>query len=429
MKTILIVDDQPTMITLLLDMFGSFFEEIRVLTANNGEDAIEIVKNEDVDLVVTDLEMPVMTGYDLLSYLISNHPNINVIVVTGAGSPEIEEHVYICGSFGYLEKPIKMEVFIELAKAALFPTATGHIKGINLASFLQLLHMERKSCTVKVSFGIRKGYLYLTDGEIVNARFENNQGEIAAYSLLRWPNPDIEIQSAPRKIARNIDNSLDFILMESAKKQDEYRRDSGAYQRLTLENYIPQSNEPPKNYNSNSRTTGSFQRYTLESNHLEVEKLKNSSENSIKAEIPFSATNSQSHLTTLQILQNSPNQKTPLEEKILRKWKFIESAFSDETICVFATYIGEEKITPLQGNDNLELLSEEVANMLNIVFFFSNDTTKGIFEFIDNVFGVIIVWNRTENYTIVVMDGFADKNAITWFRRKRVILEKAFLSD
>jgi CheY-like chemotaxis protein len=59
--TVLIVDDEP----MLLDIFSEWLQEekCRVLTAGNGAAALEILRNHHVDVVVSDVRMPVMDGY------------------------------------------------------------------------------------------------------------------------------------------------------------------------------------------------------------------------------------------------------------------------------------------------------------------------------------------------------------------------------
>lgn len=82
-KVILIVDDDPD-IRLLLD-FNLSAEGYDILEAANGADALEIIKTNNVNLVITDLTMPVMDGYELIKNLreISTTPRIPVLLLTG----------------------------------------------------------------------------------------------------------------------------------------------------------------------------------------------------------------------------------------------------------------------------------------------------------------------------------------------------------
>jgi CheY-like chemotaxis protein len=107
MKYVLIVDDEKTFQLTLLDGLRTFERDFRVLTAENGEKAEEILKTLPVDLVVTDLKMPEMDGFELLAYIKKRHPHTPVVVMTAFGNPELEQWLRSLGIHGYLEKPFE----------------------------------------------------------------------------------------------------------------------------------------------------------------------------------------------------------------------------------------------------------------------------------------------------------------------------------
>jgi CheY-like chemotaxis protein len=106
MKHVLIVEDEKTVQLTLLDGLRKYEKEFRVLTAENGVVAKEVLEKLPVDLVVTDLKMPGMDGFELLSLIRRNHPYIPVIVMTAFGNPELEKWLESVGIFAYLEKPV-----------------------------------------------------------------------------------------------------------------------------------------------------------------------------------------------------------------------------------------------------------------------------------------------------------------------------------
>ena len=106
MKHVLIVEDEKTVQLTLLDGLRKYEKEFRVLTAENGIIARQVLEKLSVDLVVTDLKMPGMDGFELLSLIRKNHPYIPVIVMTAFGNPELEKWLQSVGIFAYLEKPI-----------------------------------------------------------------------------------------------------------------------------------------------------------------------------------------------------------------------------------------------------------------------------------------------------------------------------------
>jgi CheY-like chemotaxis protein len=119
LKYVLIVEDEKTFQISILDGLRRHEEEFRVLTAENGKAAKEILETLPVDLVVTDLKMPEMDGIELIAYIRKNHPYTPVIVMTAFGNPELENWLQSIGVFGYLEKPIDFEEFTNKILSAL----------------------------------------------------------------------------------------------------------------------------------------------------------------------------------------------------------------------------------------------------------------------------------------------------------------------
>jgi response regulator RpfG family c-di-GMP phosphodiesterase len=78
--TILAVDDEPANLRMLERLFH---REYRVLTAASGEQALDILRQERVSLIITDQRMPGMSGTDLLRLAMADHPEAVKIILTG----------------------------------------------------------------------------------------------------------------------------------------------------------------------------------------------------------------------------------------------------------------------------------------------------------------------------------------------------------
>ena len=92
MMKILIVDDEPHMRLLVSAMLES--PEHELLTAENGNDALTILRREQIDLVITDLVMPEKNGIDLILEIRQLAPNAKIIAMSGGGG--------LNGRFDYL---------------------------------------------------------------------------------------------------------------------------------------------------------------------------------------------------------------------------------------------------------------------------------------------------------------------------------------
>jgi CheY-like chemotaxis protein len=224
MKNVLIVDDEKPFLLSLVDGLSSYDCNFNVLTAENGKKAVDILKTVKIDLLITDLNMPVMNGFELLSHMSSNCTDVPVIVMTAYASPEIEERLRSVGIFHYVEKPIDLEKLAANILEELAEGSEGHIRGITLPAFLQLVEMERKTCTLRITSRTREGSLYFAKGELVDAETKESRAEEAAYDIACWENPKIQIESICRKRKKNITTTLNHILMEAFRLKDEKER-------------------------------------------------------------------------------------------------------------------------------------------------------------------------------------------------------------
>jgi len=107
METILVVDDEKNYPLIL----GAVLEEegFEVITTNSGQEALEIVKGSDVDLVLTDMRMPRMDGIKLLEKIKAEDAELPVIMMTAHGSVEKAVEAMEKGAFSYILKPFDNE--------------------------------------------------------------------------------------------------------------------------------------------------------------------------------------------------------------------------------------------------------------------------------------------------------------------------------
>jgi CheY-like chemotaxis protein len=108
MKYILVVDDEKIFQLTLLDGLRTFGKDFRVLTAENGKEAKDILRAFTIDLVVTDLKMPKLDGFELLAYMKKSYPHTPVIVMTAFGNPKLEQWLRSLGIHAYIEKPFDL---------------------------------------------------------------------------------------------------------------------------------------------------------------------------------------------------------------------------------------------------------------------------------------------------------------------------------
>lgn len=114
---ILVIDDEQNIregLATALEMDG-----YNVATAVNGKDGLEYVVAHEVDLVITDLRMPEVSGEDVLSRVVAEYPGVPVIVLTGHGSVETAVDAMRAGAYDFLTKPLNLDRLSLLVKRAL----------------------------------------------------------------------------------------------------------------------------------------------------------------------------------------------------------------------------------------------------------------------------------------------------------------------
>lgn len=221
LKIVLFVDDEVS--TLRFYSAGlRGLHEFKFLLAENGQQALDALKANNVDVVVTDLSMPVMDGFALIAKLSAKYPSIPVLVVSATAETNGGEALQL-GAIRVLPKPPRLSLLMEEIRAAAQRTADGLVRGLSLSSLLQLLNWEQKTCTLTVKSKDRIGMLYLHQGEVVSAAFREHEGIIAAYEILSWEHPETEFVETCR-MDRIIDLPVAELLMNVAMITDNATR-------------------------------------------------------------------------------------------------------------------------------------------------------------------------------------------------------------
>ena len=101
MKKILFVDDDLLIRTITTNILDR--SPYRVKTAADGFEAIQLLKSEAFDLVITDVDMPKMNGSELLNYIQNHYPNLDVIAISGSVTLTSEQ---LNGFYLFVSKPV-----------------------------------------------------------------------------------------------------------------------------------------------------------------------------------------------------------------------------------------------------------------------------------------------------------------------------------
>jgi two-component system chemotaxis response regulator CheY len=115
MPNILVVEDSPTM-RQLIGFAIKRIPESKVIEATDGVDALKKLSSEKIDIILADINMPIMDGLKLVS-LVRNNPvykNIPIIMITTEGAEEDKKKALAIGANAYLTKPIQTQELMRL---------------------------------------------------------------------------------------------------------------------------------------------------------------------------------------------------------------------------------------------------------------------------------------------------------------------------
>ena len=90
MRKVLFVDDEECIRDWMASLFRSHFgSEVELLTAENGKQALDIINSTSIDLILSDLRMPEMSGIELMAHLTTSRIHTPIIFITGYATPSV----------------------------------------------------------------------------------------------------------------------------------------------------------------------------------------------------------------------------------------------------------------------------------------------------------------------------------------------------
>ena len=226
-QKILILDDEQDILEIYQEILARLPSQPDIRTSNSGPDAITLLEGEPFALLLVDLKMPQMDGFQVLAIVRRRFPTLRTVVMTGATDEDLRGRAYRIGVDLYLEKPKtgrEIIFFVDCIESLLERESQGGFRGVQSKTLLDIIQMEcltQNTCVLKITSAAGEGRIWVQKGEIVDAALDDRNGKAAIVEMLSWKAGNFEILPYGLPRPRTINMNYESLLMETAQTLDE----------------------------------------------------------------------------------------------------------------------------------------------------------------------------------------------------------------
>jgi CheY-like chemotaxis protein len=228
-KTVLLVDDDPDFRTLsarlLRELSGARWE---IATCASGGDALAWLQQATADLIVLDVNMPVLDGVQLLGLLQRRYPSVPKVILTGDASPDQRAACLTAGAEMVLDKPLAADgwrsvhgALDTLLHAPKEDGFRGVLRRVSLPDVIQMECLAGNSSILEVTGAGLRGRLYIQRGQIVHAQIADLTSVEALNQILCLAGGSFHLLPFTDPAEQTISGPWEFLLMEAARLRDE----------------------------------------------------------------------------------------------------------------------------------------------------------------------------------------------------------------
>lgn len=234
MKRILVVDDEDDMLWMLQRNLNKNMENVEILAAHSGEEALDILGENEIDLVLTDINMPGISGLDLLIEIKNLYPKTGVMIMTAYPSSGYKDMAMMNGSLRFIEKPFDIHDLREQVKDVLSRDDyfRGVVDGVELIDIVQFNGLSKSTSALKVTTGEAEGMIFFKDGAVIHAMYDQKTGEEAFYKILAFQGGTIENMRGVEPPLISIRKNIEALLLEGAARTDHNNTDTNRGEKM-----------------------------------------------------------------------------------------------------------------------------------------------------------------------------------------------------
>jgi CheY-like chemotaxis protein len=226
---VLLLDDDRRFLETVGELFTVWSHDSwQVHTAHNTARALALLQEQQFDLAVVDVNMPVVDGVQFLRLLNQKHPQLKKVVITGYADESRRNECLANGAELFIEKPRSQEgfetVFATLNELLDWQAQEGFrgvLRKVGLQDVIQMECLGRNSSVLDVANQRLRGRIFIEHGNIVHAVAGGQTGIEAFNRLLALAGGEFSIKPFEPPPERSIDSQWEMLLMEAARQRDE----------------------------------------------------------------------------------------------------------------------------------------------------------------------------------------------------------------
>ncbi|MCA9741153.1 response regulator [candidate division KSB1 bacterium] len=220
-KAILIVDDEEDLTWSISRYFRRSDDLFETFCVSSGDQALEFMQKNHVDLLITDVKMPGISGLELVNIVLKKYPRMKVIMMTAYGSDEVQTRLDTAQPIFFVEKPFELLLLRETVYTALnIPEQNirNSLLNTRIKEIIAFTCKAGKTSQLTFHRGISQGVVYFKQGEIVHAECGELEGENALFNILDWGKIDFfssfDHRVSKRTIRRNWESLLNTAMID-----------------------------------------------------------------------------------------------------------------------------------------------------------------------------------------------------------------------
>jgi len=230
------VDDEKDFLETIRALFMAWSNDTwQIECATSADQALEILKTRPFDLIVVDVNMPVLDGVQFLRVLTRRHPDLKKAALTGFATEERRSACLASGAELFIEKPRSADglksIFAMLDELVTWKPHAGFqgmLRRVGLQDVIQMECLGRNSSVLEIKDRQIAGKIYIEDGRIIHAAAGEATGESAFHKLLSLEGGAFQLHPFEAPPAHTIEGQWEFLLMEAARVRDEKAAQSPA---------------------------------------------------------------------------------------------------------------------------------------------------------------------------------------------------------